>query len=146
MAIEYINRITVKNDGVYISHKSSNDSMPFRSFRNAMLSEAYEKGGQRELDRTMIELAWRNTEFKGNHPSVERYKELFRSPEAGQAKHEYRRKVNEAVDKYFNEGKDGERQIDLVQSEALETLFDDLADICAKLDKENVKIKESIER
>jgi len=54
MSTEFINRITVKKDGVYISSHSSNDTAPFHSWRCKGLSEIYAAEGQKGLDREIV--------------------------------------------------------------------------------------------
>lgn len=46
MGIEYINRITVKKSGVYISTKSNNDGYPYHSVRLEELSRIYAEEGK----------------------------------------------------------------------------------------------------
>ena len=62
MSTELINRITVKKDGVYLSSHSSNDTVPFHSWRCKGLSEVYAAEGQAGLDREVIRMLYGNGE------------------------------------------------------------------------------------
>lgn len=71
MSTEFINRITVKKDGVYISSHSSNDTAPFHSWRCKGLSEIYAAEGQKGLDREIVCMLYEYVFFRGTpHPSA----------------------------------------------------------------------------
>lgn len=102
MAIEYINRITVKKDGVYISHKCSNCSEPYRTFRSDILSDAYDRGGQRELDRVVLDIMMCNTSIRGNHKSVVKYRDFMHSDVACDVVEDYETVLDDVFEKYRN--------------------------------------------
>lgn len=70
MSVEYIKRITIKRDGVYLCTKSNNDSMPYRSVRINSLSEIYREKGQEGLDKELIVMFMDYCVPKGYHKSV----------------------------------------------------------------------------
>lgn len=80
MSYPLINRITVKKDGVYFSHKENNDSMPYYSSKINGATKAYENGGRKGLDEYMLKYIGVGQEdgfigqLRGSHPSVERLK------------------------------------------------------------------------
>lgn len=80
MSYPLINRITVKKDGVYFSHKENNDSMPYYSSKINGATNAYENGGRKGLDEYMLKYIGVGQEdgfigqLRGNHPSIERLK------------------------------------------------------------------------
>jgi hypothetical protein len=74
MSTEYIRRIAIKSDGVYLNSKSSNDDLPYRTWRCVSLTEIYQNEGQKGLDREIVKMLCEYAEIKGDHPSVERYR------------------------------------------------------------------------
>lgn len=76
MSVEYIKRITVKKDGVYLCTKSSNDSIPYRSVRIDSLSEIYREKGQEGLDKELIGMFLDYCVPKGDHKSVLPFKKI----------------------------------------------------------------------
>lgn len=74
MGLEYIKSIAITEDGVYLSSKSVNDSVPYRSVRRIdSLSDVYDKEGQKGLDREIIKMLYSYAELTGHHPSLDRY-------------------------------------------------------------------------
>lgn len=76
MGVEYIKRITVKKDGVYLCTKSSNDSIPYRSVRIDGLTEIYKEKGQEGLDKELIGMFLDYCIPKGDHKSVLPFKKI----------------------------------------------------------------------
>lgn len=75
MAAEYVNRITVKRNGVYISSRSANDSLPFKSWRSDILSQSYKTKGQEGLDKEIIRMLFEcPIVLAGDHKSLSRYR------------------------------------------------------------------------
>lgn len=74
MGYEKINRITKKKDGIYISSKSSNDSMPFRSWKCDFLTEEYDNNGDEGLIKALFSLFTDNCEPYGWHKSIEPFR------------------------------------------------------------------------
>lgn len=77
MSWELVNRITVKKDGVYLSSKSSNCSEPYSTHKIDALSKIYEADGQLGLDREIIKMAHEYIKLRGNHKSIERYRNVL---------------------------------------------------------------------
>ena len=74
MSREWINRISIKKDGVSISSKSSNVSGPYETYKSEPFSRIYAEKGQRGLDLDIGELALHGyIELRGNHHSLSRY-------------------------------------------------------------------------
>ena len=76
MAVEYINRITIKKDGVYVSSKSSNCSESYKSSKIDSLTEIYNNGGQEALDKELIYMFYKYARPMGTHPSIITFKNL----------------------------------------------------------------------
>lgn len=70
MSSELINRISIKKDGVYISTHSRNDTSPYYSVKIDFLTNAYNKGGQKALDKEIVNLCFYNCELRGSHHSI----------------------------------------------------------------------------
>ena len=70
MSSELINRISVKKDGVYVSTHSRNDTSPYYSVKIGFLTKAYNEGGQKQLDKEIIDLCFYNCELRGTHKSI----------------------------------------------------------------------------
>lgn len=74
MAIELINRITLKKDGIYVSTHSNNDDSPYQSVKVDFLTEAYINGGIKGLDRAIINIYFDFCDFRGTNESVLPYR------------------------------------------------------------------------
>jgi hypothetical protein len=77
MGIEYIKKIGVKPDGVYLNTKSNNDSVPFRWVKIDGLTDVFNKEGQKGLDREIVDMLYNYAAIQGDDWSVERYKPCF---------------------------------------------------------------------
>lgn len=73
MGAEIIKRIVIKQDGVYLSSKSSNDGRPFRLWRNSSLSDIYASEGREGADREIVRMLMEYACLSGRHRSLERY-------------------------------------------------------------------------
>ena len=99
MSAMLINRITIKKDGVYLSSKNTNDSIPFRSWRCDGLSEIYKTEGQKGLDREIIRMVYEYGSFRGNHKSLTRYRSIISSPKAHTIYQKYHDQINTVYSK-----------------------------------------------
>ena len=106
MSAVLINRITIKKDGVYLSSKSTNDSIPFRSWRCDGLSEIYEAEGQKGLDREIIRMLYGYAALRGNHKSLTRYRNAICSPKAHDIYQKYLDQVNSNYNKLEQSDRD----------------------------------------
>ena len=97
MSTEFINRITVKKDGVYLSSHSSNDTAPFHSWRCKSLSEIYAAEGQAGLDREIVCMLYEYAQLRGSHKSLDRYRYAIESPAAHAI---YKKYTDQIDDKY----------------------------------------------
>ena len=103
MSMELINRITIKKDGVYISTKSKNCDEPYRAYRNEYLSKVYSEGGQKALDRAIWDIVTDCAELRGNHPSIERYRKVTRTPKFLKLKREFYDRNEEIQEEYADD-------------------------------------------
>ena len=95
MSTEFINRITVKKDGVYISSHSSNDTAPFHSWRCKGLSEIYAAEGQKGLDREIVCMLYEYAQLRGSHKSLDRYRYAIDSLQAQKIYKKYSDMIDE---------------------------------------------------
>ena len=79
MSVELINRISIKKDGVYVSTHSSNDTALYHSVKINKLTQVYLRGGQKELDKEVINMCFSFCRLKDNHKSILPYKNAINS-------------------------------------------------------------------
>lgn len=79
MAIEYINRISFKKDGVYVSTKSSNDNCPYHSLKLDNVSEIYLNEGKAKAQLELAKMFMDCCEPRGSHKSLDMYYEFLYS-------------------------------------------------------------------
>ena len=97
MSLTYIEKITIKKDGVFLRTKSANDGKPFETWKSNSLSKTYEREGQKGLDREMLKMFYQEgCQPKGNHTSLERYRYVLEHPEANRIYNIYLDRQNEA--------------------------------------------------
>lgn len=133
MSREYINRISIKKDGVYISHKSSNDDMPYYVSKNDYLTKAYSENGVKGLDRAMMEICSDACVIRGNHKSILKYKYATQSNRYYDYYLEYWKitqdfpweKSKQERDEYYEQ----------IERPAFNKMLDGLCDLCAEYDK-----------
>lgn len=101
MSYELINRISIKKDGVYVSTHSNNDTAPYHSVKINRLSEAYLKGGQRQLDKEIIDMCFNYCDLRGNHKSVLPYIKAIEIAISNSDFNNIRKKHRELEDKAF---------------------------------------------
>lgn len=77
MGMELINRITIKKNAVYLSHKSINDSAPFYSSEQSKLTEIYQTKGRKELDKEIMKILTDYAQLRGNHKSIIPYQKVL---------------------------------------------------------------------
>lgn len=82
MSAELIDRIEIKRDGVYLSTHMPEDAGSYRTWRSDELSEAYQKDGQKGLDREMFLILYEYAALGSFHKSTARYHHVFRLSEA----------------------------------------------------------------
>lgn len=102
MSCELINRISIKKDGVYVSTHSNNDTANYHSVKVDFFTEAYRKGGQRELDKQVIDMFFYNADFRGNHKSILPYKNAINQAIYHKDFIEIRNKCSEMNNKAFS--------------------------------------------
>lgn len=153
MSRELINRITLKKDGVYLSHKSSNCDENYYSHKVNFLFDAYWRGGQKGLDIEIIKLLEAGNEVRGNHKSIIPYKNVMRDFYSF-GKYPQKSKIYNyqtlALDKNYDEVKVGMSKDDLLKKieelrgELYSELADDVARYREELNQEKHKDKEEV--
>lgn len=99
MSTELINRITVKKDGVYLSSHSSNDNIPFHSWRCEGLSAVYAAEEQKGLDREIVRMLYEYAQLSGSHSSLDRYRYVLKAPEAHAIYKKYGDQINDRYER-----------------------------------------------
>jgi hypothetical protein len=74
VSTEWIQKITVKPDGVYLFSKNNNDKRPYQSKKCYSLTEVHSREGRAGLDREVMRMLREYAVIRGHHPSVERYR------------------------------------------------------------------------
>ena len=153
MSRELINRITLKKDGVYLSHKSNNCDENYYSNKVEFLFDAYWRGGQKGLDIEIIKLLEAGNELRGNHKSIIPYKRVMQDYYTF-GKYPIKSQIYNyqtlALDNNYDEGKVGMSKknllgkIEELRSKLYSELADDVAKYRAELKQENVKEKEEV--
>lgn len=138
MSYELINRITIKKDGVYVSSHSNNDTSSYISHRIPFLTEAYNSGGRRELDRVILGMLYSNWELRGNHKSLERYRYVLNHPTAIREYRNYVDAEEELYDLLVQHGKENDIYKEKVKelTEKKNKLYSLLADLCSEYESE----------
>lgn len=81
MSTTYINRITIKKDGVYLSLKARGDRN-YHSSYNSTLTDIYKKEGCEGLNREIIKMIYEYCTLIGKHQSIEKYQFVLKTPDA----------------------------------------------------------------
>lgn len=100
MSVEYINRISFKKDGVYLSTKSSNDDRPYHSVRIDTLSQIYLTEGKEKAEVEIAHMFLDYCEARGSHQSVQKYKNVLRSDEFTEYNWDFCEKRNAIYDDF----------------------------------------------
>ncbi len=103
MGIEYINRITVKKDGVYISTKSNNDGYPYHSVRLEELSRIYAEEGKDAYEKELLKMIQSYCELRGSHKSLEKYRYALYSLKAEQIEEKFYNKKQVVMQRFEKE-------------------------------------------
>ena len=81
MMYYFIREIVNKEDGIYIKYYNAEQEFPekpFSDIKAPALTEIYNAGGRKALDRYIIkQMANNQYHFRGQHPSLKRYKKLM---------------------------------------------------------------------
>ena len=93
MSTEYIKGIIVSEDGVFLHSKSSNDDLPYRTWRCESLSEVCRAEGRRGLDREIMGMLCEYAQLRGSHYSLSRYAAVLKSHEARELVRAYRERI-----------------------------------------------------
>lgn len=151
MRKKLINRITLKNDGVYVSCKDKNTSDFYRSQKINYLFDAYWRGGQKELDIEIIKLLECGNELRGNHKSIQPYKKIMQDFYMF-GKYPQKSKIYNyqtlLLDKNFDEKNVGMSKVELENEikKLRKSLYSDLADGVEKNRREYKEIDKKIEK
>ncbi len=153
MSKELINRITLKKDGVYLSHKSNNSDESYYSNKVNFLFDAYWRGGQKGLDIEIIKILEEGNELRGNHKSIIPYKRVMQDFYTF-GKYPKKSTIYNyqmlALDKNYDEFKVGMskdnllKKIEELKGELYSELADDVSKYREELKQENNKEKKEV--
>ena len=143
MSTEFINRITVKKDGVYISSHSSNDTAPFHSWRCKGLSEIYAAEGQKGLDREIVCMLYEYAQLRGSHKSLDRYRYAIDSLQAQKIYKKYSDMIDERYESLDEADKktvwykptEKAKKFRAYESEMRKKMYCEIAERCEEYDK-----------
>ena len=143
MSTEFINRITVKKDGVYISSHSSNDTAPFHSWRCKGLSEIYAVEGQKGLDREIVCMLYEYAQLRGSHKSLDRYRYAIDSLQAQKIYKKYSDMIDERYESLDEADKktvwykltEKAKEYRAYESEMRKKMYCEIAERCEEYDK-----------
>lgn len=143
MSTEFINRITVKKDGVYISSHSSNDTAPFHSWRCKGLSEIYAAEGQKGLDREIVCMLYEYAQLRGSHKSLDRYRYAIDSLQAQKIYKKYSDMIDERYESLDEADKktvwykltEKAKEYRAYESEMRKKMYCEIAERCEEYDK-----------
>lgn len=138
MSVEYINRIIVNKDGVYLSSRSSNDSIPFHIWRCDSLSDIYTAEGQKGLDREIIRMLYEYAELRGKDKSINRYRYAKTAPEAHdiymrhleQINNYYEQMEQKDKDSIWHEPTEKAKQYLSFQRKMKDKMYSEIAELC----------------
>ena len=143
MSLTYIEKITIKKDGVFLRTKSANDGKPFETWKSNSLSKTYETEGQKGLDREMLKMFYQEgCQPKGNHTSLERYRYVLDHPEANRIYNIYLDRQNEAYaalsdadrDSLYRSETSGARQYRRMSEKLEQEMFEKMTELCKEYD------------
>lgn len=143
MSTEFINRITVKKDGVYISSHSSNDSMPFHLWRCEGLSEIYAAEGQKGLDREIVCMLYEYAQLRGFHKSLDRYRYAIDSLQAREIHKKYSNRIAERYESldeadkksFWSKPTERAKEYRAYASEMRKKMYSEIAERCEEYDR-----------
>ena len=143
MSTELINRRPVKQDGVYISSHSSNDTAPFHSWRCKGLSEIYAAEGQKGLDREIVCMLYEYAQLRGSHKSLDRYRYAIDSLQAQKIYKKYSDMIDERYESLDEADKktvwykltEKAKEYRAYESEMRKKMYCEIAERCEEYDK-----------
>lgn len=80
MAATLIDRIEIRKDGVYLSTHLPEDTGSYKTWKSEELSEAYQRDGQKGLDREMFRVLYEYAALGDFHKSTARYHRILIFP------------------------------------------------------------------
>ena len=98
MSTEWIREIIVQHGQVLLNSKSSNDDLPFHTWRCDILSAVFQREGQPGLDREIMRMLCEYAVLVGRHKSIARYCLVKDSEEAAQFHQQYTAALNAVYD------------------------------------------------
>ncbi len=130
MAATLIDRIEVRKDGVYLSTHLPEEAGSYKTWQSVELSEAYQKDGQKGLDREIFRIFYEYAELGDFHKSTARYHRIFNLPEA-KALH---RECFEQI-AAFEKSCSSPSKFRAYDREMRDKLYDRLAEKCSEYDR-----------
>ena len=130
MSATLIDRIEIRKDGIYLSTHSPDDVSSYRTWKSEELSEAYQRDGQKGLDREMFRIFYEYAELGDFHKSTARYHRISNLPEAKALHREYFDRIDA-----FEKSCQSPSKFRAYDREMREKLYDKLAEKCGEYDK-----------
>lgn len=130
MSATLVDRVEVKKDGVYLSTHLPEDASSYRTWRSDELSEAYQRYGQKGLDREMFRVLHEYAELGDYHKSTARYHYVSNLPEVKAL----RQKCFNQIDAFENSGK-SPSEFRIYNREMRDKLYGQLAEKCGGYDR-----------
>ena len=88
MGVEYVKRISIKKNGVYMRIKTNKDIFPYRSHKIETLSKIYKEQGLLALDAEIVRMIDNYGVLIGNHKSILKYKDMWNLTKVQEARKE----------------------------------------------------------
>ena len=89
MIAELIDRMEIREDGVYLFSHFSGNTGAARTWRCEELSAVHEKEGQKGLDREMVNILFEYAQLGDYHKSTARYHQVLKLPEVLEIQKKY---------------------------------------------------------
>ena len=132
MAATLIDRIEIRKDGVYLSTHLPEDTGSYKTWKSEELSEAYQRDGQKGLDREMFRVLYEYAALGDFHKSTARYHRIFNLPEAKAFHRECFEKIAA-----FEKSCSSPSEFWVYDREMRERLYDRLAEKCGEFDRKH---------
>lgn len=130
MSAELIDRIEIREDGIYLSSHLSGNTDIARIWRCEELSEAYKNEGQKGLDREMVNILFEYAQLGAYHKSMARYHNVLKLPEVLEIKKQYFHQI----DAYY-ESSDKPSKARQYEREMRSKMYSEIAKRCEEYDR-----------
>lgn len=130
MSAELIDRMEIREDGVYLSSHLSGNAATARTWHCEELSEAYKNEGQNGLDREMVNILFEYARLGAYHKSTARYHNVLKLPEVLELKKQYFNRI----DAYY-ESSDKPLKARQYEREMRDKMYAEIASKCERYDR-----------